>query len=230
MHRLQELVHGAHDVGVRVERPASEADVGRPLVAEPSHQRGLPADDSNGQAPAQRLPVGDQVGPHTEILLGAAVGDAEPDEHLVEDQDDAALAAHLAKPPQPVAVRGTGEVRPAVAGDQRAVTGRCRIGVERLQRVHQDAGDVPACPEDLQRALVHVLEGVGVADAPRVANPRLDGVPPPVVGAAEAHQVRAPRCGTARAARPASRPRCRTCGTTLRRGRRLRAAAARSPR
>jgi hypothetical protein len=86
---------------VRVEGAAREADVGRPLFAEALHQLAPAADHAHRQAAAQRLAVGDHVGAHAEVLLRAARRQPEADEHLVEDQHDAALAAHLAQLLQP---------------------------------------------------------------------------------------------------------------------------------
>src|SRR6185503_4080013 len=90
---LQERVHRRHDIGVRVERATGKADVGGPLVAKPAHQILAAAENSDGKASAERLAVGDQIGADAEILLRAAGGETEPDEHLVEDQNDVLLGA-----------------------------------------------------------------------------------------------------------------------------------------
>ena len=101
--------------------------------------------------------------------------------------------ADLAQLPQPFGVGLPIEARAAAAVDQRAVAGRVGVGVHRLQRIHQHARDVLAGPQHAQRVLVHVLERVGLARRRRIADARLHVAPPAVVGAAEPHQVRAPR-------------------------------------
>ena len=56
---------------------------------------------ANRKPASKRFSVGDQISPDTEILLGAAEGQPEADEDLVEDQRDPALGAHRAQSPQP---------------------------------------------------------------------------------------------------------------------------------
>ena len=82
------------------------------------------ADHAHRQAAAQRLAVGDHVGPHAEVLLRAAGREAEADEDLVEDQHDAALGADLAQLLQPGGVGGAVEAGAAAAVDQRRVARR----------------------------------------------------------------------------------------------------------
>jgi hypothetical protein len=53
------------------------------------------ADDADRQATGEALAVDDHVGTHAKIFLGAAGGEPEADEYLVEDSDDAALGADL---------------------------------------------------------------------------------------------------------------------------------------
>ena len=77
----------------------------------------------------------------------------EADEHLVEDQDDAALGADRAQAPQPVGVGLRGRNAPRAAVDQRPVRGRVGVGMQRLQRVDQHAGDVAARAQHAQRVL-----------------------------------------------------------------------------
>ena len=84
---------------MRIERAAGKADVGGTIVAEPLHQLAAAADDADRQPAAERLAVGDEIGAHAEILLRAAWGETEADEHLVEDQDDVALGADGAQRP-----------------------------------------------------------------------------------------------------------------------------------
>ena len=120
-------------------------------------------------------------------------GEPEADEDLVEDQHDPAFAAHRAQFAQPVAVRGAVEVGAAPAVDQRRVSGRADVRMQRLQRIDQHAGDVAPAAEHPQGRLVHVLQRVGVARRERIADARLHVAPPAVVGAAKAHQVAAAR-------------------------------------
>ncbi len=121
----QELVHRRHHIGMRVEGAAGEADVGRPVVAEAAHQILAAAHHADRQAAGEALAVGHHVGLDAEIFLGAAGGEAEADEHLVEDQDDAALGADLAQLLQPFGVGGAVEFR-ASATDRPARNRRAR--------------------------------------------------------------------------------------------------------
>ena len=72
---------------------------------------------------------------------------------------------------------------------------RRRVGVrmQRLQRIDQHAGDVAARAQHAQRVLRHVVQGVGLARRHRIADAGLHVAPPAVIGAAEAHQMRAAR-------------------------------------
>ena len=178
---------------MRVEGAAGEADVGRALVAVALHPRRAAADHAHRQPAAQRLAVGDQVGLHAEVALRAARAEAEAHEHLVEDQRDAALGADLAQLAQPGGVGGLVVGRAARAVDQRAVARRRLVRMQRLQRIHQHAGDVAPGAQHLQAARVHVAQRVGALGRQRVAGTGLGFVPPAVVRAAEAHQVRLPR-------------------------------------
>src|SRR4029077_5702283 len=69
---LQKLMHRRHDIRVRVESAAGKADVGRALVTEPAHQVLAAAQNPDWKPAAERLAVGDEVGPDAEILLRAA--------------------------------------------------------------------------------------------------------------------------------------------------------------
>jgi len=53
---LQELMHGAHDVRMGVERAARQADIGRAILAKPPHELAATADGADGQAPPSVLP------------------------------------------------------------------------------------------------------------------------------------------------------------------------------
>ena len=69
---LQELVHRPHHHGMRVERAAGKADVGRPVVAKPLHQVLAAADHADRKSAADGLAVGHEVGPDAEVFLRAA--------------------------------------------------------------------------------------------------------------------------------------------------------------
>src|SRR5579863_764182 len=86
----EEHVHGAHDIGVRVEGAARQAYIGRALLAVALHQLAAAADRADRQSAAERLAVGDHVGAHAEVLLRATRRETEADEHLVEDEHDVA--------------------------------------------------------------------------------------------------------------------------------------------
>ena len=119
------------------------------------------------------------------------------------------------------------EIAAARAVDQRGIAGRTGVRMQRLQRIDQHAGDVAPRAQHVQRPLRHVGQRVGLVRRHRIADAGLHVAPPAVIGAGKAHQMRAARCDSAPAAPPASRLRCRTCGTRLRRARRSRTAARR---
>src|SRR4029077_20416766 len=100
----QELVHGAHYVGMGVERSPGEAYVRRPIVLETLHQVATSTDDPNGKPAAQRLAVGDEIGRHAEIFLCATDAEAKSDEYLIEDQDDVLSGADRAQSMEPLGV------------------------------------------------------------------------------------------------------------------------------
>ena len=112
---------------MRIEGAAGKADVGGTVVAETPHQVLAAADHADGQSAGEALAVGHHVGANAEIFLGAAGGEAEADEHLVEDQDDAALGADLAQLLQPVGIGRAIERALARTVDERGIAGR--VGV-----------------------------------------------------------------------------------------------------
>ena len=185
----QEFVHGRHHVGMGVERAAREADVGRAIVAEALHILVRAAHDADRQAAAHRLAVGHEIGLDAEIFLGAAQREAETDEDLVEDQHDAAVAADGAKFLQPCSVGVTVDtgVRPAV--DQGRIGGGCLVGIERLRWIDEDAGDVAAPAQHLERGLGHVRQGVSVVRGNGIPHAGLHVAPPAMIGAAKPHEV-----------------------------------------
>src|SRR5258706_16006595 len=89
----ENLIHRRHDVRVRIECTAREADINGVIFTEAAHQIPAPADHAHGESSCQALAIGHHVGAHAEILLRTACGEPEADEYLVEDQDDIALGA-----------------------------------------------------------------------------------------------------------------------------------------
>ena len=138
----EEFIHRRHDVGMRIEGAAGKADVGGAVVAKAPHQILAAADHADRKPAGEALAVGHHVGADAEIFLRAAGGEAEADEDLVEDQDDAALGADLAQLLQPFAIGRTIERALARTVDERGIAGRVGVGVQRLQRIDQHAGDV----------------------------------------------------------------------------------------
>src|SRR5260221_5330897 len=106
---------------MRIECSSCETTVGRAVVAKPLHVLACAAEHTDRQSAAERLAVRDEVGAHAEVLLGAAAGQSKTEEHLVEDQDDAAFRAYLAQLAQPLGVGTAIERRGATAVDQRRI-------------------------------------------------------------------------------------------------------------
>ncbi len=190
LEKLQELVHRRHHVGMGVEGAAGEADVGRPIVPEALHQLLAPTHDPDRQPAAERLAVGDDIGADAEIFLRTAGSQTEAEEDLVEDQDDAALAAHLAQLLEPIGVGGAVEMGMPGTVDETRVARRVGIRMQSLQRIDQHAGDVAAAAQHPQGVLGHILQRVGLVRGHRIADARLHVAPPAVIGAAEANQMR----------------------------------------
>ena len=80
------------------------------------------AQDADRQAATERLAVGHHVAAHAEVLLRATGGEAEADEDLVEDEDDAALGAYIAQLLQPARVGLPVEGCASATVEQRRVT------------------------------------------------------------------------------------------------------------
>ena len=182
-------MHGPHHIRVGIEGAARKAQVGRALGLEAAHQRRLAADHADRKTAAQGLAVDHQIGLDAEIFLRAARCEPEADEHLVQDQHDAALAADLAQLAQPVGVGRAVEAGAAAAVDQGRVARRVAVRMQRLQRIDQHAGDVLARAQHLQGTRVHVIERIGLARRQRIAGAGLHILPPAMVGAGEAHQM-----------------------------------------
>ena len=119
--------------------------------------------------------------------------EAEADEDLVENQHDAALGADRAQPLQPFGIGRPVEMRAARAVDERRIRRRIGVGVQRLQRIDQHAGDVAPLAEHAQRILRHIGEGISLARRHRIADARLNVAPPAVIGTAEPDQMGAAR-------------------------------------
>ncbi len=118
-------------------------------------------------------------------------GDPEADENLIEDQDDIALGADLAQLLQPFAIGRAIELADSRAVDQRGIAGGVAVGMQRLQRIDQHAGDVLACFQHMERTLRHVGQRIGLVRRHRIADAGLHVAPPAVIGAGEADQMRA---------------------------------------
>ena len=88
---------------------------------------------------------------------------------------------------QPAATRRAVHPRAAAAVDQRGVAGRARVGVHRLQRVDERAGDVLACRQHLKGSLRQVGERQRAVGRGRVADTGLNLAPPAVIRAREPH-------------------------------------------
>src|ERR1700712_4173701 len=63
------------------------------------------------------------------------------------------------------------------------------VGMQRLKRVDQDACYVAPVAQDLERAVGHLGQRVGVVGGGWVADAGLNVAPPAVIGAAESDQV-----------------------------------------
>src|SRR6266478_465669 len=100
----QEFIHRRHDIGVRIEGAAREADIDGMIFTKTTHQVLAPADHADRESAREALAIGHHVGAHAEIFLSAAGGEPEADEDLVKDQDDVALGADLPQRLEPGAV------------------------------------------------------------------------------------------------------------------------------
>ena len=189
---LQEHLHGTHHVRMGIEGATRKTYVGRAFRAEPFHQIGPPADHANRQATAQRFAVGDHIGAHSEVFLRAAGSQAKAHEDLVEDQHDAAFAAHLAQLLQPPGSGRAVKACAAAAVHQRRVARSRRVGMQGLQRVHQHTGNIPTRPQHAQRTFMHVTQSVGGVCRHWVSGTGLHLVPPAMVGTTKADDVAAP--------------------------------------
>ena len=180
---------------MRIERAARKADIRRAVLAEAAHQSAPAAQHADGQPAGHRLAVGDHVGAHAEILLRAAGREPEADEHLVEDQHDAALRCTRRAASAATACRRRG--RNAPCGRCRAASNRpgaLAFGCSACSGLTSTQAMSRRLSQHAQRRLVHVLAACrSRAPATRIADARLHIAPPAVVGAAEAHQVAAPR-------------------------------------
>ena len=223
----QELVHRRHHDGCELNVPRAKQMSAGPIVAKATHQIATAADDSDGQAPAQRLAVRDEVSADAEVLLRAADGQPEAEEHVVDDEDDAALACRPPAGPASHACRRPCRRWPSGRWHQRRVRRGRAVGVHRLDRVDQNAGDVVPRPEHAERRRIHFLQRVDLAR--RAAGCRRRPARRPTTRGTRRRTGRraSAACDSARDARPASPPRSRTCGTTPRRAPRSPAGAAR---
>ena len=183
--------------------------------------------DADRQATAERLAVGDHVGPHPKVFLRPARRETKADETL--HRRSARCSASLQTSRSCCSQRCTprGQSRATRTVDQRRIARCVLIRMQRLQRIHQHAGDVRAGAQHPQAVVVHILQAYRFrVPAPGCRHPaarRPTSHDRPRRSAPGASAV----CDSAPAAPPASPLRCRTCETTLRQARRSRSAGAR---
>ena len=154
---------------MRIERAARKAQIQRPVVAEALHEAGAAAEHADRQSATERLAIGHDIGSNPEVFLRATVREAESDEDLIENEDDATPGADRPQLRQPVRVGLTIEPGAAIAGDERAVGSRAGVRMQRLQRVDQHTRNVVPRFEHAKAATIHVLQRVGVANVRRIA-------------------------------------------------------------
>src|SRR5579863_5310196 len=112
-------MHRRHDVRMGVESTAGKAHISRAVLAKAPHQLLFAADHADRQSAADGFAVGDHVGAHAEIFLGAATRKPEADKYLIEYEYDVALAADLAQLLQPLGIRGAVVMRATSTVNQR---------------------------------------------------------------------------------------------------------------
>src|SRR5262245_336522 len=100
----QELVHGSHDIRVRIESTARKAHVRWPILPVALHEVPPAADNADWQAAPQGLAIGYKIGPDPEIFLGTAGCQAKAQKHLIKNEWDVPLGADLAQLAKPVGV------------------------------------------------------------------------------------------------------------------------------
>ena len=186
---LQENLHRGHDVRVRVERAAGKANVGGSVFAVTNHEGTTSANDTDGKSAAQGFAVGDHVGIDPEVFLCPARSESEPQKHLIENQDNAPLRAHLAQGPEPFGVALAIEAGTAGAIHQGRVARCWTVGMQRLEGVDQHASNVLARRKHPERGRIHFLQRVHATGRHGVSRARLDIIPPSVIGATEADQI-----------------------------------------
>lgn len=119
--------------------------VGPVAAVDAVHDVGAAGDGPDGEAAAEELAVGGEVGGDAVQLLSAAQGGAEAGEHLVEEQDDAVAAGQLPQPAHELH--------------------RLERGVSALHRLHDDRGDLTGLPFDgFEGAVAAVVQDQQIGD------------------------------------------------------------------
>jgi len=191
--KVKECVHGAHHIRMRIEGTTRKTNVSRAVAAKALHPFVLAAHYAHRQATAERLAVGDHVRLDAKVFLCAATGDSEPDKHFVEDQGDTALITNPSQLREPGGIRNPIKAGVARTVEQRRISRCPRVGMQRLQWIHQHARDVAPVCKHAQRRVIHVLKCVGRSRWNRIADTRLHVAPPAVIRAAKAYQTGATR-------------------------------------
>src|SRR5262249_35491713 len=130
-----------------------------------------------------------QIGFDAKIFLRAAESKAEPKKYFVEDQHNGAGRTDFPQILQPSRVGDSVETRGSVARDQRRIARRSSVGIQSLNRIDENTGDIVARSKDAQGSRVHFLERVGLARRPGIADPRLNPIPPTMIRTAEPDDV-----------------------------------------
>ena len=186
---LQEGRHGPHDGWMRVEGATRKANIGRSSFIEAAHPFALAAHHTHWKTAAQCFAIGDQIGLHAKVGLCTTCSQSEAQKHFVKNQGNAAFGADLAQGLEPSGVSRAVVRGPAAAVDQGRVAWCVDVGVQGLQGVDQHTGNVFAAAQNLQAALAHVTQGVGLARGRGVARAGLHVFPPAVVSPAKTHNV-----------------------------------------
>ena len=174
---------------MRVECASGKANVGGSVFAVAHHEGTASANDTNRKSTAQGFAVSDYIGINPEVFLCPARSESEPQEHLIENQYDAASRAHLAQGPEPFGVALAIEAGTARAIHQGRVARGGTVRMQRLEGVDQHARNVLARGKHSKGVLIHFLQRVRATRRHGVSRARLNIVPPSVIGAAEPNQI-----------------------------------------
>ena len=122
--------------------------------------------------------------------MGAALGQSESQEDFVEYECDTFAGANFAQLLQPLGIGFSVKVCETLAIYQGRISRGCLAGVQALQRVDQNTGNIVSMVQHTQGRIVHVSQGQCIVRwGHGVAWARLHIVPPTVVRASESHQL-----------------------------------------